>query len=118
MGWRVSFAVIMRFLEWLKRRHYEREARRRVARAFGDPEILRGTSLGPRHAARWVLLDHEVEDGRVVRAWFGILRHPRPYAFSGQSHKVIEYYRYDIDARRIERVEGRNVTRERGRDAD
>jgi len=53
----------------------------------------------------------------VARIWFGILRHPRPYAFSRQSHEVIERYVYRVGARRMERLEGRNITRERGKDA-
>ena len=53
----------------------------------------------------------------MARIWFGILRHPRPYRFSGQSHKVIEYYRYDLEKGRISVVEGHNVTRARGEDA-
>ena len=109
----------MRWLqEWWKRRRREKEARHLLAAAFGSPELLRGTSLKPRHASRWVLLDVEVEGDRIVRVRFGILRHPRPYAFSKQSHKVIEHYLYDIDKKRISRLEGHNITRASGRDAD
>jgi len=95
-----------------------RAARKLVAGAFRSPDLLRGTSLQSRHASRWVLVDYEVRGETVSRIRFGILRHPRPYAFSRQSHKVIEYYLYDVDARRISRIEGRNITREAGRDAD
>jgi hypothetical protein len=95
----------------------EREARKLLGEAFRSPDLLEGTSLAPRHAARWVLLRHEEEDGHVARVWFGILRHPRPYAFSRQSHEVIERYLYHVGARRMERLEGRNITRERGKDA-
>ena len=63
-------------------------------------------------------IGQDVADGSVVRVRFGILRHPRPYAFSGQSHKVIEFYTYDVKARRVLRERGRNITRERGKDAD
>lgn len=103
---------------WLRRRRAEKEARRLLAAAFRDPEILRGTSLAPRHRARWVLLEAETEGGAVVRVRFGILRHPRPYPFSPQSHKVVEQYLYDVRARRIERISGLNLTRAKGEDAD
>jgi hypothetical protein len=103
--------------QWLARGRVEREARRLLAEAFRSPGALRGTSLASRHAARWVLLRHEEEDGHVARIWFGILRHPRPYAFSRQSHAVIERYVYHVAARRMERLDGRNITRERGEDA-
>ena len=48
---------------------------------------------------------------------FGILRHPRPYAFSRQAHEVIEYYSYDLSGPRIKVDEGVNLTRLRGQDA-
>jgi hypothetical protein len=102
---------------WLARRRIEREARRLLEEAFRSPDALRGTSLARRHAARWVLLRHEAEGGRVARVWFGIVRHPRPYPFSRQSHEVIEHYVYHVAARRMERLAGLNVTRERGEDA-
>jgi hypothetical protein len=103
---------------WLRRRRAERAARRLLEEAFRDAALLQGTSLRPRHSSRWVLLDHEVEGDAVVRIRFGILRHPRPYAFSRQSHKVIEDYLYDVRLRKIERLSGLNVTRSEGRDAD
>ncbi|MBI4603747.1 MAG: hypothetical protein HY721_17470 [Planctomycetes bacterium] len=112
----------MSLRDWLRHRLRERrlrrEARRLLDRAFAAPAVLAGTSLKPHHAGRTVVLRHEVEGGRVARVWFGILRHPRPYAFSRQSHKVIENYLFDVSAGRIVRLEGRNVTRERGEDAD
>lgn len=95
-----------------------REARRLVAEVFRRPDLLSGTSLAARHAGRWILHRWEAEGGRPVRIWFGILRHPRPYAFSRQSHKVIETYIYDVPAGKIERIEGFNVTRSEGKDAD
>lgn len=107
-----------RLRDWWRRRRQEREARRLLAAVFYSPEILRGTSLKQRHASRWILLDLDIEESRVVRIHFGILRHPRPYAFSRQSHKVIEHYLYDVAERRILRLEGHNITRESGRDAD
>lgn len=111
-----------RFLEtWRESRRRARE--RREARAllrelFRDPEALAGTSLNARHRSRWVYLEHEIEDGEIARVIFGILRHPRPYAFSSQSHKVIEYYVLDARERKVIRQRGHNVTREEGRDAD
>jgi hypothetical protein len=107
-----------RISAWLSRRKVEKAARRILAAALRDPDVLRGTSLRPRHGARWVILDLEEREGTVSRIWFGILRHPRPYAFSPQSHKVIERYLYDVEARRITRMGGHNVTRSSGRDAD
>jgi hypothetical protein len=107
----------MLFRKWLERWHREREARSLVAEAFRSGEPLKGTSLGPKHGARWLLMDYELEAGQMARVWFGILRHPRPYAFSRQSHNVIECYLYDLKSGRIAVVEGRNVTRARGEDA-
>jgi hypothetical protein len=103
---------------FFRRRREGREARRLVAEVFRRPDLLRGTSLAARHAGRWVLHRYEAEGGRPIRIWFGILRHPRPYAYSPQSHKVIETYLYDVPAGKVERVEGFNVTRSKGRDAD
>jgi hypothetical protein len=104
--------------EWFERRRREREARRRLGEAFRDPALLAGTSLGPRHAGRWVLLEEEWAEGRLARIRFGIVRHPRPYPFSRQSHQVLEVYLYDLQAGRITVERGRNLTREGGRDAD
>ena|SRR2546426_2311871 len=103
---------------WLRRRRRAREARALLAAAFRSLELLRGTSLEPRHAGRWVILDHELSGERVDRIRFGILRHPRPYPFSRQSHQVLEVYLYEVKAGRISIVRGQNLTRERGRDAD
>lgn len=111
-GWLESVA------RWFRRRRTFKEARRLLAAAFRDPQILRGTSLQPRHASRWVLLDADAEEGSVVRIRFGILRHPRPYPYSRQCHKVLEHYLYDVKAGRIERLGGLNLTRARGEDAD
>jgi hypothetical protein len=102
---------------WLRRRRLEREARRLVAALFAEPERLRGTSLLPHHTGRAVVVRHESDADRVVRVWFGIVRHPRPYAFSRQSHEVIEYYLYDVATGALERLEGHNWTRQRGEDA-
>lgn len=104
--------------KWLRKRSQAARARRLLREAFDDPRALEGTSLKPRHGSRWVLVDLEADEGAVRKIWFRILRHPRPYAFSRQSHKVIESYVYDVDAGRITRIEGRNITRSEGRDAD
>jgi hypothetical protein len=109
---------MLRLRDWWRRRRQEREARRLLAAVFSSPELLRGTSLKQRHASRWILLDFDVEERRVVRIYFGILRHPRPYAFSRQSHKVLEQYLYDVEEPRISRLEGHNISRASGRDAD
>jgi hypothetical protein len=103
---------------WFRKRSQARRARKLLQAAFGDPKILEGTSLKPRHKSRWVLVDFEVQEDAVSKIWFRILRHPRPYAFSRQSHKVIESYVYDVEAGGITRIEGRNITRAEGRDAD
>jgi hypothetical protein len=108
----------MGLLRFWKRMKEERAARRLVEALFQSPELLRGTSLEPRHGGRWILLRHESEHGQVVRVWFGILRHPRPYPFSRQSHKVIEDYLYEVRAAKVQRLSGLNLTREKGRDAD
>ena len=103
---------------WLERRRQERRARRLLADLFRRPDLLRGTSLEPRHANRWVLVGVEAGGGELARIHFGILRHPRPYAFSRQSHKVVEYYTYDPGSGAVVREKGLNLTRRRGRDAD
>jgi hypothetical protein len=105
---------------WLRKRKFEREARRLLTLAFRDKSPLRGTSLRARHAGRWVLAGYETDPAseRIVRIRFGILRHPRPYSFSTQSHKVIESYLYEVDEGRIRVERGHNITRERGGDAD
>jgi hypothetical protein len=105
--------------DWLVRRRREREARRLVASLFAGGDLLRGTSLKPRHASRWVLVDFALDpDGGIATVRFGILRHPRPYAFSRQSHKVLEAYLYDVAAGRVTRERGLNLTREAESDAD
>ncbi len=103
---------------WLRRRRQEREVRKLLDQVFQSPELLKKTSLRPRHKARWILVDYQFQGDRPVKIWFGILRHPRPYKFSRQSHQVIEYYLYDIETSRITVLKGLNITRSRGRDAD
>jgi len=99
-------------------RRIEREARRLLASAFDDPALLRGTSLRPEHRNRVMVVRHACEGGRVKKVWFTILRHPRPYAFSRQHHEVLELWSFDAAARRLERLEGSNLTRARGSDGD
>jgi len=102
---------------WFKDRRLEKKARRKLCQAFQDTGLLSGTSLKPHHYSRSVLVDFETRDGGIEIIRFGILRHPRPYAFSKQSHEVIEYYRYDIGECRIKVEEGLNLTRLHGQDA-
>lgn len=107
------------YREWRRGRRGRRAALRSIAELFARPDRLKGTALRARHRNRWIYLDHEVDDeGQICRIRFGILRHPRPYAFSPQSHKVIETYTYDPRLHRLEREAGLNVTRRRGLDAD
>ena len=102
---------------WLRRRRLEKEARGKLREAFRDAGLLAGTSLKPHHLSRSVLIDFEVPAGEIESIRFGILRHPRPYAFSKQSHEVIEYYRYDLKEPRIKVMKGLNLTRLHGEDA-
>ena len=107
----------MGFRNWLNRRRRAREIRRVLDDAFHTPELLRSTSLRPGHRNRYVILDHDEEEGELRRIHFGIVRHPRPYAFSRQHHEVLEFYVYDVSAGRIQVVKGINLTREEGLDA-
>ena len=84
---------------------------------FDEPALLRGTSLRRRHASRYVILGFETREDRVTVVRFGILRHPKPYAFSQQSHKVIEHWTYDIEAGTVDVDQGLNLTRLDGEDA-
>ena len=103
-----------------RRQEHRREGQRLVTELFQSPDLLAGTSLKTRHASRWVYVSHALEENgdRLARIRFGILRHPRPYAFSQQSHKVIEYYVYHVLEERLEREKGLNITRQAGKDAD
>jgi hypothetical protein len=108
-----------RLHSWLDARRQRREAQGLLTELFRSPELLHGTSLKAHHASRWVYISHALNDNaQVTRVRFGILRHPRPYAFSGQSHKVIEYYVYHVLEARLEREKGVNITRQAGKDAD
>ena len=102
---------------WLKRRRVEKQARQMLRALFTDGRLLRGTSLRPRHSSRSVFLGFEARDEELTLIRFGILRHPRPYAFSRQSHEVIEYYSYDPSIPLVKVEEGLNLTRLKGQDA-
>ena len=102
---------------WLKRRRLEKKARRMLRDLFRDGSLLRGTSLRPKHSSRSVFLSFEARAGELAVIRFGILRHPRPYAFSRQSHEVIEYYTWDLSIPLVKGEEGLNLTRLRGQDA-
>lgn len=104
--------------DWLERMRTERRARKLLAAALADPRMLDGTSLRRRHANRCVVQSFDEEGGEIVRIYFGIVRHPRPYAFSHQSHKVLESYVLDVVDRKIRRMAGKNLTRASGRDDD
>jgi hypothetical protein len=113
------------FRRWLERRNekraeraLEREARRALAAIFDVPSRLQGTSLRPEHRGRVQLARVEAESGRVVRVFFTIIRHPRPYAFSKQVHEVLELWRLDVHSGALERVEGANLSRLRGSDGE
>lgn len=107
----------MGFRSWLERRRREKAVQRLLVAMFESPELLRGTSLKPRHASRAVVVDHRETDGDILCIRFGILRHPRPHPFSRQSHNVIEYWRYDVRARSLRVEKGVNLTRLDGKDA-
>ncbi len=64
------------------------------------------------------MVRHDVEQDRVARVFFTILRHQRPYAFSRQVHEVLELWRLDVDTMRAERIEGSNLSRARGTDGE
>ena len=103
--------------DWLKRRRLEKQCRRLLRDLFRDPALLKGTSLRPAHSSRCVFIDLEARGGELAVIRFGILRHPRPYAFSRQSHEVIEYYTWDLPASRIQVERGINLTRLQGNDS-
>ena len=103
---------------WWKdpRRRLLRQARHELDALFtARRELLRRTSLRPEHRSRVQLLD-VAEDPLRIR--FTLLRHPRPYPFSRQSHEVVELWEYGVEAGTLERVAGHNLSRARGEDGD
>lgn len=109
---------------WRRRRRGKRRraaARRRLREVFSTPGRLEGTSLRPEHRARADLLDFDWDEefDRPVAVRFGILRHPRPHAFSRQFHEVIEYWEVDLLRETPpRRVKGVNLSRKRGGDGE
>ena len=107
---------------WLRSWRREREAWRLLRAVFRERRLLAGTSLKPRHAGRCVIRSidvagDDIHGDDIQRIHFGIVRHPRPYAFSRQSHKVLEFYTYDVEAAQVVRQRGENLTRAAGEDA-
>lgn len=98
---------------WRARIARRRAADRLLDELFGSPKLLAGTSLRPDHRSRCQLLDLAAAPERIG---FGIVRHPRPYAFSRQRHEVVELWCYEPARGRLERVRGVNLTRARGDD--
>ncbi len=110
---------LRRFQNWRANQRSQSLAIKSIDDLFTKAALLKQTSLKPHHRSRCVYLRHGLtESGAIHWVEFGILRHPRPYAFSQQSHKVIEQYRYDVQAQTIERLGGLNLTRQDGKDAD
>ena len=107
-----------RIREWwdAPRRRLRAAARRDLARLFRERrDLLAATSLRPDHASRVQLLDVLESPRRIC---FGIVRHPRPYAFSRQFHEVLEVWCYHVEDERLERLKGVNLTRARGSDGE
>jgi hypothetical protein len=96
-------------------RRKRREADRALDELFRRPDLLAGTSLRSDHRGRVQLLDLSKAPARIG---FGIVRHPRPYAFSRQFHEVVELWVWHADEQRLERAKGINLTRARGSDGD
>lgn len=110
--------LLQLFRDWFHSppRRARKLARRELDRLFGEHSArLRGTSLRPKHRGRTQIL--HVEAG-PLRIHFGIVRHPRPYAFSQQFHEVLEVWCYDVESGRLERQKGVNLSRQRGEDGD
>ena len=101
-----------------RRRALLREARRLMLSLFDDPQNLTGTSLRPKHRGRVDLHGVEVSGDTLVSLTFTILRHPRPYPFSHQYHKVVESYRYTLPDGPLERGRSLNLSRLEGRDGE
>lgn len=109
--------IFARLRRWWNapQRRLRREADATLDAIFASPDLLKGTSLRPDHRGRVQILDltHAPE-----RIGFGIVRHPRPYAFSKQFHEVVELWIWHATERRLERAKGINLTRQRGSDGD
>ncbi len=98
----------------------ERRLRKRARRTLDElftkhPEQLQGTSLRPKHRGRTQVLDVADDPNRV---FFGILRHPRPHAFSKQYHEVVEIWCYWVEEGRVERMKGDNLSVKKGGDGE
>ena len=99
---------------WWQRWRLRRRAWRELRVLFDHPERLAGTSLRPAHRGRVDVVDLEDDGGELRAILFTILRHPRPLPFSHQFHAVMQLYRYDLAAERVEHVRSLNLSRERG----
>ncbi len=109
-----------RLLKLFKRpgRRQEREALRLLRDLFARPELLQGTSLKPKHRSRAVYVRHEVRADHIATIRFGIIRHPRPYAFSKQVHEVAEFWDYLVEEDKLVRAGGLNLSRRSGGDGE
>lgn len=97
-------------------RRLRRRSRQELRRLFDQRrDLLRGTSLRPEHGSRVQLLDARDQPWEIL---FGIVRHPRPYVFSRQSHEVLEVWCYRVAGPQLERLSGHNLTVERGEDGE
>jgi len=95
-------------------RKLRKRAQRELDRLFVERrDLLRKTSLRPEHRGRTQVLDVLDEP---LRVFFGIVRHPRPYAFSSQHHEVLEMWCWHAEEDRLERLKGKNLTRFAGLD--
>jgi hypothetical protein len=98
------------------RRRMRTRSRRELRRLFEERrDLLRSTSLRPEHGNRVQLLDTRDQPWEIL---FGIVRHPRPYTFSKQSHEVVEVWCYRVEQQQVERLTGHNLTVERGEDGE
>jgi hypothetical protein len=109
--------ILDRLIRWWRspERRLRRDAERRLDELFADRALLATTSLRPEHRGRVQILDLSQAPRRIG---FGLVRHPRPYSFSRQFHEVAELWILDVEAWRVERVQGVNLTRARGSDGD
>jgi len=111
VSWLASARAAWR--RWREDASRRRAAERALDLLFRDAALLATTSLRPDHRARCQLLDWNDAPNCIG---FGIVRHPRPYSFSRQRHEVVELWRFEPGARRVERVKGVNLTRAGGGD--